>query len=53
MQAFNEHFYQHNLNHERPKKKPCCVCKMTKKIRDNCIRNNDEDICFAFVRAHK
>lgn len=37
----------------KPRKKPCCVCKMTKKLRDNCIRNNDETICIDFVMAHK
>lgn len=38
----------------KSKKKPCCVCKMTKKYRDNCIMNNDdEQICFSFVEAHK
>ena len=37
----------------RPKKKPCCVCKMTKKLRDNCIMNNDEMVCFSFIEAHK
>lgn len=27
---------------------------MTKKYRDNCIMNNDdEQICFSFVEAHK
>ena len=26
---------------------------MTKKLRDNCIRNFDEDVCFDFVAAHK
>lgn len=37
----------------RSKKKPCCVCKMTKKFRDSCIRNNEEEVCFDFVQAHK
>jgi hypothetical protein len=37
----------------KPKKKPCCVCKMSKKLRDNCIRNNNEEVCFSFIEAHK
>eukprot|EP00347_Sterkiella_histriomuscorum_P001514 403371739 len=37
----------------RPKKKPCCVCKMSKKLRDSCIRNNNEEICLDFITAHK
>lgn len=37
----------------KPKKRPCCVCKMSKKLRDNCIRNNDEIICIDFIKAHK
>lgn len=35
---------------ESPKrKKPCCACKSTKKLRDMCIRNNNEEVCFDFV----
>lgn len=38
----------------KSKRKPCCVCKMTKRLRDQCIRtNDDEDVCFEFVDAHK
>lgn len=37
----------------KSKRKPCCVCKQTKKYRDSCLRNNDEDICFDFIAAHK
>lgn len=38
---------------EQPKKKgPCCVCKETKFIRDECIRNNGMDKCEDFVAAH-
>jgi len=34
----------------KSKKKPCCVCKMTKQLRDACIRmNSDEEICIDFV----
>jgi cytochrome c oxidase assembly protein subunit 17 len=38
----------------KSKKKPCCVCKQTKRLRDRCIMNNDdEDICIDFMKAHK
>lgn len=37
----------------KSKRKPCCVCKMSKRLRDNCIRNNDEDVCIDFIKAHK
>ena len=39
----------------KSKHKPCCVCKMTKKLRDQCIRSNDdgETKCIDFINAHK
>lgn len=37
----------------KSKKRPCCVCKMSKSFRDQCLRNNDEEVCFEFVQAHK
>ena len=38
----------------KPRKKPCCVCKMTKRLRDNCIRNVEEETdCMDFIEAHK
>ena len=38
---------------ELPKKKPgpCCVCKPQKRLRDNCLRNFDEDRCKDFIDA--
>lgn len=36
----------------KSKKRPCCVCKSTKRFRDNCFMNNDETICFNFIKAH-
>jgi len=33
-------------------KRPCCVCKSTKKLRDFCIRNNDEEQCLDFIEAN-
>lgn len=38
-------FRFYNMNNQKDKKKikgPCCVCKDTKKIRDECIMNLDE-----------
>ena len=38
----------------KSKHKPCCICKMTKKLRDGCIRGNDDaDDCVDFIEAHK
>ena len=39
----------------KERKKPCCVCKMTKKLRDACVRNVDdgEVECIDFIEAHK
>ena len=38
----------------KSKRKPCCVCKLTKKLRDGCIRlNDDEDVCVDFIEGHK
>ncbi len=40
---------------EAPKKRrgPCCVCKATKTLRDQCIINNGEENCKSFIDAHK
>ena len=41
---------------EAPKKKkpgPCCVCKETKKLRDQCIFNFTPEKCIDFIDAHK
>jgi len=38
----------------KPRKKPCCICKMTKNLRDFCIRNVEEETdCIDFIEAHK
>lgn len=34
------------------KKRICCVCKDTKRLRDECIIFNGEDKCKAFIEAH-
>ena len=33
----------------KKRKRPCCVCKMTKKMRDDCIRINAEMKCIDFI----
>lgn len=54
--AANLLYSLHNRSHPIPnyksKRKPCCACKMTKKFRDSCIRNNEEEACIDFVKAH-
>ena len=34
-------------------KKICCACPDTRKIRDECVVNNGEDLCVAAIEAHK
>ncbi len=34
-------------------KGPCCVCKETKKIRDECIMFKSEQDCFKELENHK
>ncbi|CAN6166979.1 unnamed protein product, partial [Urochloa humidicola] len=36
----------------KPKKKICCACPDTKKLRDDCIVQNGEDACGKFIEAH-
>jgi cytochrome c oxidase assembly protein subunit 17 len=34
--------------------KPCCVCPITRKQRDECIlREGNEESCIQFIEAHK
>jgi len=41
------------VQEEAPKKKgPCCVCKETKFIRDECVRNNGMEDCLPQIAAH-
>lgn len=39
---------------EAPKKKlgPCCVCKETKKLRDDCLFEKQESDCQEFIYKH-
>lgn len=40
-------------NKDINKLSPCCVCKETKKIRDQCIILNNEEYCKNEIEAHK
>ncbi|GAU51604.1 hypothetical protein TSUD_372960 [Trifolium subterraneum] len=35
------------------KKKICCACPDTKKLRDECIVEHGEDACGKWIEAHK
>jgi cytochrome c oxidase assembly protein subunit 17 len=37
---------------EGEKLKPCCVCKETRELRDNCIRFNNETECVKEINKH-
>lgn len=37
---------------EGEKLKPCCVCKETRELRDNCIRFNNELECTKEINKH-
>ncbi|XP_051146544.1 uncharacterized protein LOC127262078 [Andrographis paniculata] len=37
----------------KPKKKICCACPETKKLRDECIVQNGEESCGKWIEAHR
>lgn len=37
----------------KPKKKICCACPETKKLRDECIVLHGEDVCGKWIEAHR
>ena len=37
----------------KPKKKICCACPDTKKIRDDCIVEHGEAACEKWIEAHR
>ncbi|MED6143541.1 dTMP kinase [Stylosanthes scabra] len=37
----------------KPKKKICCACPETKRLRDECIVQNGEDSCTKWIEAHR
>ncbi|KAL5727034.1 hypothetical protein ACHQM5_000270 [Ranunculus cassubicifolius] len=36
----------------KPKKKICCACPTTKKLRDECIVEHGESACTKWIEAH-
>ncbi|GLT27980.1 hypothetical protein SLA2020_029420 [Shorea laevis] len=36
----------------KPKKKICCACPETKKLRDECIVEHGEETCAKWIEAH-
>lgn len=52
--AFNINNSDNNQTESNKNKlRPCCACKETKEIRDNCIFNKGEESCFKFIEDHK
>ncbi|KAG8056783.1 hypothetical protein GUJ93_ZPchr0002g26233 [Zizania palustris] len=37
----------------KPKKKICCACPDTKKLRDECVVQHGEDACGKWIEAHR
>lgn len=37
----------------KPKKKICCACPDTKKLRDECIVQHGDDACGKWIEAHR
>ncbi|OVA01960.1 Cytochrome c oxidase copper chaperone [Macleaya cordata] len=37
----------------KPKKKICCACPDTKKLRDECVVQHGEAACTKWIEAHK
>ncbi len=38
---------------EKKIKGPCCVCKDTKRLRDECIFMKSEELCLPQIEKHK
>ncbi len=45
-------FTSTNEENKTEKLRPCCVCKETKEIRDNCIFEKGEESCLKFIEEH-
>ncbi|XP_010535103.1 PREDICTED: cytochrome c oxidase copper chaperone 2-like [Tarenaya hassleriana] len=37
----------------KPKKRICCACPETKKVRDECIVEHGESACTKWIEAHR
>lgn len=44
---------QGSVPDSKPKKKICCACPETKKLRDECIVENGESACEKWIEAHR
>ncbi|CAK9138227.1 unnamed protein product [Ilex paraguariensis] len=40
------------MSNSKPKKKICCACPDTKKLRDECIVQHGEAACSKWIEAH-
>ncbi|MCE2055551.1 Cytochrome c oxidase copper chaperone [Datura stramonium] len=41
------------MSDSKPKKKICCACPETKKLRDECIVEHGESACEKWIEAHR
>ncbi|KVI02266.1 Cysteine alpha-hairpin motif superfamily [Cynara cardunculus var. scolymus] len=41
------------VSESKPKKKICCACPDTKKLRDECIVEHGETACSKWIEAHR
>ncbi|CAM6087457.1 unnamed protein product [Calypogeia fissa] len=48
----NKHGTSHGTS-PAPKKKICCACPDTKRLRDECVVAHGEDACGKWIDAHK
>lgn len=44
---------QSGLADSKPKKKICCACPDTKKLRDECVVEHGENACSKWIEAHR
>ncbi|KAG8657991.1 cytochrome c oxidase copper chaperone 2-like [Manihot esculenta] len=42
-----------SVTESKPKKKICCACPETKKLRDECIVEHGETACAKWIEAHR
>ncbi|KAI3716134.1 hypothetical protein L6452_23252 [Arctium lappa] len=41
------------VSESKPKKKICCACPDTKKLRDECVVEHGETACSKWIEAHR
>lgn len=49
----NQEITKASEQNQKPKKKICCACPDTKRLRDECIVEHGEDACTKWIEAHK